>query len=953
MGRGLTRQAVKEAVPHPKTPAAQVLADLTPTREMTAVEAVRPSEVVPERPTMQLRPHTPEETAALQAGEPAPVAERVYDPLLGKVPDKPLIERTPIEPPAVKPTAALEPQNVAPPRPVPLAETPADALPARVAAPAHEIPPLKAKVQQAVDTASAPASESVVSGVLPEPELALIKAETGEADIGKLRKAGRAVKSFFDPLVTLPDSPKYRAIRNETMGFLGKAEDFIDSIWKKTKVLSPDQKKTIFEFLDGRTMLTDLDPVVQPLANSLQRTNNMIGRMLVKRGMLSQEVFDQYKNQYVHHMYLKHVLGDDHPLVRGMQGGMMDLGELKARTLTATPEGLAKVNAKRARAGENPLTMKEYEKSTLEMQRAIGFIEDVSVAEPVGMAKSLKDIGTNDMLTKVASNPEWVWPGTVIEFEGKKIGVGKLFDELELQRKIVKQAPNVPEAQARLKVLEDLGATAQEAAGKAPADFKQMPKSEKFGPLAGSFVRKEIYNDLVPMTLGVDQYKDFSKTLYYVAKANQKMMNAYKIAHTALNIPTGARNAVSNIVQLNMSGIPLWEMPGWMLKAARSMKAGDQNYVLAKRNGLFKSNFSTGELAEITDTVKTMQGGTWNSMVRGAMKMTKWYGKIDDFYKLAKFIEQRSGGADISTAVIEAQKWGMDYSLAHPAVKVARRQFMPFATYQYKMLPLVAETMARNPWCVLKYQAIPNVMFKVARENLDITDDEWRQLERDLPEFIRTNQAMTVLPVRSEDGRVQWLDYQYYLPWQNILALHRDVKAGEWGEVVTKDIGVNNPVINALAMLTMKEKGRPFKDPFKKKDIYNPLDTPTEKAVKMSEWLYNQFTPSMLQFGEGAVLGKALRMGEPDRTGATITPAKTALSLVGANIKAPKPEAAANERKVRLLQLDLDKARVLKELKTKKGQDISDKKRQEIEDKEQQVWDEYRARKQELLEVGQ
>ena len=815
-----------------------------------------------------------------------------------RVPPEPMTQempavKRPYEPPTVTEQMRVPPEEMLrPTQTLPAVEPPA--------AKAAEVPGRLTRTMEA-----APAEQSVVSGVLPKSALPLAE-ETGGGKVGILRKGWGKFKSFWDPLISLPESKAYRQLRYETMGFLGKSEDFIEDIWKKTKALDPEQKKTIFEFLDGRKLLADLDPEVRPLANSLQRTNNMIGRALVNRGMLSQEVFEANKNKYIHRMYLKHVLGDEHPVVRGMSGGVLDLGELKARTL-----------------------------NDLEAQRAIGFIEDVSVAEPVGLAKSLKDIGMTDMMNKVVAKPEWVWPGTVVKFEGRQIGVGKLFKELEFQRRVVRQAPNVPEAQARLKTLEDLADTAKRAAEKVPEDFKQMPPSESFGPLASSFVRKEIYNDLVPMFLGFEHWKDTSKTLYYLAKANQKMMTAYKVTHTALNIPTGARNAVSSIIQINMSGIPIWEFPGWMMKTARSIRSGDQNYVLARRNGVFRTNFSVGELGEVIDTVRTMEGGNWNNIVRGAMKMTKWYGKIDDFFKLMKFIEQRSKGADVGKAVIEAQKWGMDYSLAHPIVKAARRNVMPFLSYQYKIYPLIAEAMVKRPWVLMKYQMVPHLMYKAARENLDLTEDDWVKLERDLPHFIKQSKTMAVLPIKSEEGRAQWVDFSYFLPWQQPLALAKDLSAGEYGEAF-KDIGVGNPFLSMAAILLTKQKGHPPVDTFTKRPIYNELDTPTEKALAVSEWIYNQWTPPMIQ--RRGTVGKFLRIGEPDRAGTKMTAGKAAASLVGINITSPAPEAAEKERMAKLLQLNYSKAAALKQPGLSEG-------------KRQQIWDEYRRQKQIIEET--
>ena len=756
---------------------------------------------------------------------------------------------------------------------------------------------------------SRPASQSVVSGEI-EPNWpdALLEPETGGVPLSKLEKVGQKWSGFWDQFSTLPEGEKYQAIRNATRGWMGRAESFIDDIFKKMERLTSDQKKQLFEYLDARLTLKDLDQEVRPLANSLRRTNNMIGRMLVKRGLISEEVYQKHKNAYIHYMYLKHVLGDDAKIFKGGVIGALDLGMLKKR----------------------------IEKMTLEERRAIGLIEDASITAPVGMLKALRNVGTIDMMNEVIKNPEWVWPGTVVPFEGRNIGIGTLAEELQIQRKIVKTAPNVPEAQSRLKVLEDLMDKAEEAASLAPEDFKKMPTSSSFGPLAGAFVRKEIYADLVPMDAGMQNVKDFSTTLYYLQKANEKSMSVYKVAHTAANIPTVARNVVSNVVQLNMSGIPLWEVPVYMYKALRSALAGDKLYTLAKRGGLFESNFSKGELRNGIDIIKTMQGGAWNKIVRGSLKLTELYGKVDDFYKLAKFIEQMEKKVGVEKAIIEANKWGMDYSVAHPLIKSARQNIMPFASYQYKIYPLIVESLAKNPITILKYMLIPKIAYGIARKTLDLSDSEWKRLNKELPEFIKQNRTDALLPIRSPEGRAAWVHREYYLPWQQPLALARDIKEGKWGDVVGKDLGIQHPVLDMYAIGKMMRGDEPPTDPFSKRPLYNRLDTPAEKALGVAEWLYNQYTPSMVQ--RHGVAGKVKRAitGEQDRAGTIMTPGKAAASLVGFNVIAPDSKAAFKEREAKLYRLEKDRVEALKR------PNLSQEKRQ-------QIWDEYRKRKKELL----
>ncbi|GAG39626.1 unnamed protein product, partial [marine sediment metagenome] len=245
----------------------------------------------------------------------------------------------------------------------------------------------------------------------------------------------------------------------------------------------------------------------------------------------------------------------------------------------------------------------------------------------------------------------------------------------------------------------------------------------------------------------------------------------------ALNVPTMARNVMSNMVQMNLSGIPLHKMPGYMKKALQSMIAKDATWAEANRNGMFKTNLTVAEIGEVLNMVEDMHKNkmSWGSISRGLKTMAKFYGRIDDMFKLSKFIEQKEKGKDTPTAVREAFFWGMDYSLAHPTVKLARRWFMPFVSYQYKIAPVIARALRERPGVFLKYILMPYIAVEVAKESLDLDDDDWKKLKKRLPSFIKENRTMLAMPWKSPDGEVQWLDMQYFLPWGNLQGISQDL----------------------------------------------------------------------------------------------------------------------------------------------------------------------------------
>jgi hypothetical protein len=454
-------------------------------------------------------------------------------------------------------------------------------------------------------------------------------------------KIPKSIKEFFKPASTLEEGNLYLFARSQAKGFIDRSETFTKKVFDKLDTLEEPAKRNVFQAVDGQIPIDDLPNSLQKfLAKQIIRTNDRVGKMLVNEGLLKEEQFKANEGKYVHYMYLKHVLGDDAPIKVGA-GGKIDTSILKRR-----------------------------KDLTMEQRRAIGLIEDISIAETTGLSKALQDVGMSKLFNQVADNPNWTWQPGRVKVEGKTWSIGDLAKELDIQKKVAEQS-QTPEVMERLNILQTAMDTAQAESGHIPEGFVKMPESKSFGSLSGQFVRKEIADDLIPLRARITQPSGLGgQTANFFLDMGEKAMTAFKVGKTALNLPTATRNVGSNMIQLNMSGIPLYDLPIWMGKAAKQMYDSGQYYALAKRNGLFKTNWAQGEIAEVMQVIKKVEGGRFNP-IDLAGDLAKYYGKIDDFFKLTKFIEQMESGKGLQNAVLEANKWGMDYSLASRSVKAA------------------------------------------------------------------------------------------------------------------------------------------------------------------------------------------------------------------------------------------------------------------------------------------
>lgn len=744
-----------------------------------------------------------------------------------------------------------------------------------------------------------------------------------------------AWNEFWNPMSTIPNSDELKLARYKIQfGGIDKAEDIVKTMYNKISKFDTEIRTDIFKFLDGQISLSDLPEEARVPAESIRQRTITIGKMLVKRGMISQEAFDKYKGKYVHYMYAKFIIGEDGVVGFG-PSGKLDLKYTKER---------------------NP-NLTEKQKAEL------GQIEDAAIAVPVGMGKALIDVAKFDYMEQIASNPNWVWMPSIVEIpsipnlygdlnlakiqavsqsrktgidfvvqeleigvfglldpatgniQGIKMGIGKLAREVDTYKRISKTNPDNVDMRNKYEALNEALQRAEEATENIPSDFKQMPTEAQYGPLAGTFIRKPIADDIIPLissTIAAHRGHLF----HTIVNIETQGMALFKATHVALNPPTAFRNVVSNVIQNNLRGRPLAYIPGDFIAGVKSMKAKDRNFVLAKRHGLFRTNWAVTEINDILNTLEGVDRSNWGSFLAAVGKLSKYYGKIDDISKHVIFVQLMNDGSSVEHAVLEAQKWGMDYSLASRSVKELRRHLVPFATYQYKIAPLLAEVLTKRPWVIGKYIALPYLIAESVRKLYDIDPDEWEKMKRDLPTYIKKNKTYTVLPWKSPEGNWQWVNLEYYFPWGNWLAIYKDIKNQELTEL-SRDSGIGNPFLDIFQAFKSGVGGKPPLDPYTGKPLYNELDSPTIQNLKILEFLYTKWAPSA--FTRNGASAYTLSIGKEDKWGKTITTGQAVGRWFGFNTVSISPKQTKILKSLEIKRLKKELNRILYNPKSSKG----------------------------------
>ena len=89
---------------------------------------------------------------------------------------------------------------------------------------------------------------------------------------------------------------------------------------------------------------------------------------------------------------------------------------------------------------------------------------------------------------------------------------------------------------------------------------------------------------------------------------------------------------------------------------------------------------------------------------------------------------------------------------------------IPFLTFQYKVLPVLAKTALRNPMRFAPYVALSYALPALFMNAFDIDDDDYDEIKASMPDYIRGNPGLIPLPARDAEGRLQFLDTSYLYP---------------------------------------------------------------------------------------------------------------------------------------------------------------------------------------------
>ena len=418
---------------------------------------------------------------------------------------------------------------------------------------------------------------------------------------------------------------------------------------------------------------------------------------------------------------------------------------------------------------------------------------------------------------------------------------------------------------------------------------------KKWGPIADHYVRRDVALELES---SVRLRADWEKVI-------GRLVGMWKYGKVIVNPAAMGRNVISSAILADFGGLHPWMVDEWAKGAADFAKqSGLWNE--AKQMGLFRSNFASNEIAGLAEGLA--RSNSSNAILRvldgmheiveatgrkTGIRPAALYGTIENFYRYNLY---RYGREGLGLTPVEARryavKYAIDYEVVSPAVAALRGTGggwaaplfalggSPFITFSAKAIPLTLETAALHPLRVGKYLALIYGVSKLAGAQIGQREEE-TAAQREIGSLNPLRYAL--LPFRDKDGRAQYYDLGYTLPFGDLIEALDAAVGGQGRRANVAFLPVVGHPTFAVAEAILNKSG------FTGKELSEPSDTAMQSVMKRVNHIYSSWMPSLappaLGLEKGGYAYEDLRRAfssppETDFLGRTRSPAAAILANV-------------------------------------------------------------------------
>ena len=513
--------------------------------------------------------------------------------------------------------------------------------------------------------------------------------------------------------------------------------------------------KNIHEILTNEAPRDEAwDSVTEPIRKRVE----VLGQEAVGYGLISQESYDRNKGMYLHRVYQqyeqnrsglqkwadsitgkRHRISGEETMERG-KSLFLKPDKLKEDLgLEEIEDGMTIYQIRQMSANGQKSLRTYYSLSPLDQE---GYTSEEFVVRGQGKGRV--------KLWRDFTKTEREEMGEIVD---ARYTVGKTFALLahdlangEFFSKIAENEawtmPKAEEKQAQLDgLIMDAQAATQRGGVVTGAEWVRVPatgikksQAKVYGALAGRVVRAEIYQDL-------NQVNQMQQASIW-----KTIMTTFKLNKTARNPVVHFNNIMSNMVLMDMADVRFSDL----YQAIKEMRAKGDIFKEAKANGTFGASYAEMELKNevldklideihlATDTkpvgleemmlsmeklpfnkqfafMMKLLDGLWQGVdIKGRkvglraldQKMLNYYQHEDEVFRMATYIRRRNQGMDAIEAGMSARDQFLNYDISAPWINAAKATVLPFISYTYRAVPIVAKSIMQRPWKMAKYFTI-------------------------------------------------------------------------------------------------------------------------------------------------------------------------------------------------------------------------------------------------------
>ena len=276
-------------------------------------------------------------------------------------------------------------------------------------------------------------------------------------------------------------------------------------------------------------------------------------------------------------------------------------------------------------------------------------------------------------------------------------------------------------------------------------------------------------------------------------------------------------------------------------------------------NGAFGSDMVAQEIRRnvlqplLEDIQRDMQGGKdtieskfgavgkladaiWSKAKSLDRKMVNLYQLEDEVFRMATYLRKRSYGIDPAEAALQARDQFLNYDIRAPWVNAARRSVLPFISYTYRAVPVVAESVALRPWKLAKYATIAYAANALAYMLSGGDEGEERRSLRDTEQGYTWIGAprMIRMPYSDPYGNPVFLDVRRWIPAGDVF----DMNQGHSSFAIPAPLQFGGPIMLAgeVVFNRMAFTGQPITN--------DRTDDWWDKTAKHADWAWKSWMPS-------------------------------------------------------------------------------------------------------------